>query len=143
VRQLFETWEKNAALYPYSDQSSFAKSVVECGVNPAILPPNFNYRGFGMGPNPFYGPIKVWHWREEVPHNLAEWNKKRPYAFGQISRIAGRLTVHPNGSPPVYVKEELMECAGRMWRVLRSWLRSKLHRCSIRLKDETCLTDEG
>ena len=126
LRKFFERWERNAALYPYSDQSSFAKSLVECGLNPAVLPPNYNYRGFGMGPTPFFGPIKLWHSREEIPFNLEQWNRKRPYQFGEISRISGRLMAHDHGDPPVFLKEELTECMARMARAIRSWLCAKL-----------------
>lgn len=128
LRNLFYKWEQNAALYPYSDQSSFAKTVVECGFNPAVLPPNYNYRGFGMGPTPFFGPIKLWHSREEVPDNVYEWNRRRPYRFGEISRLNGRFMIHDHGNPPIYVKEEIYKCLTRISRILHSWLRGKLRR---------------
>lgn len=50
---------------PHNDQGSFALAVESSGMNPFVLPLNWNFR-----PNwhkSFFGPIKIWHDYADVP----------------------------------------------------------------------------
>jgi hypothetical protein len=56
----------------YDDQASFARAVRHCGLNPAVLPLNYNYRpGYQKS---FFTPLKIWHDYREPPPGLLEYS---------------------------------------------------------------------
>jgi hypothetical protein len=57
---------------PYNDQAGFAKAVDEVGIEPIVLPFNWNFRPEWH--KSFWGPIKVWHDYRPVPDQLLQWN---------------------------------------------------------------------
>lgn len=73
---------------PYNDQAAFAMAVHELGVNPFVLPHNWNYR-YKWQPC-VHGPVKVWHEWDPVPEELrAYWIKQDrgevPMDFARIN----------------------------------------------------------
>lgn len=126
-RAFFAAWGQNAEAFPYSDQASFAKTVVECGISPAALPPNFNYRG-SMAARPVFGQIKVWHSREEIPINIREWNSQTEYKFGEIVQDRDKPVIVPHGVIPVHIRADLMACLRRIVHLLAAAFRAGLSR---------------
>jgi len=82
TRNLFARWREVAEDYGWCDQWSFAQAVDDRGVNPFVLPPNWNFRASPLE-TPVFGPIKVWHTREPVPENASRWNRG-PIRWGKI-----------------------------------------------------------
>jgi len=60
------------AVMPHNDQGSFALAIEKCGINPFILPLNWNFRPIWH--KTFFGPIKVWHDYSDPPRELSELN---------------------------------------------------------------------
>lgn len=60
-------------LMPHNDQAGFAKAVADSGFNPYVLPMNWNLRPGWQ--RTFFGPIKIWHDRADVPLHLRFWNE--------------------------------------------------------------------
>jgi hypothetical protein len=84
------------------DQASFAQAVSDCQINPFVLPLNWNYRPKRQ--LSFFGPIKIWHDRADVPQALKVCCKDQSLLQGGIrySGTAWRsLTSPPIESPPV------------------------------------------
>lgn len=88
ARALFRRWCEITDDHGWCDQWAFAQAVDGLAFNPFVLQPNWNFRA-SPDETPIYGPIKVWHSREPVPENAAEWNRG-PIRWG---RIAGRRIV--------------------------------------------------
>ena len=57
---------------PKNDQAGFSQAVENSGLNPFVLPMNWNYRPAWQ--TSFFGPIKVWHDRNQVPDGVKFWN---------------------------------------------------------------------
>ena len=58
---------------PANDQGSFALAIERAGLNPFILPLNWNFRP--MWHRSFFGPIKIWHDYSDPPPFFDELNK--------------------------------------------------------------------
>jgi hypothetical protein len=74
AKPLFDKWQELAPVFnsqiimaapqgpgymPHNDQGSFAAAVELTGINPFVLPLNWNFRIDYM--NQFVGPLKIWH----------------------------------------------------------------------------------
>jgi hypothetical protein len=64
----------------HNDQASFAVAVEQSGVNPFVLPFNWNFRPSWH--RSFFAPVKIWHDYGEPPENLLHTNEQ--IAQGQI-----------------------------------------------------------
>ena len=58
-----------------NDQAGFALAVQELGINPFVLPLNWNYRP-RWEPS-VYGPVKVWHDLDPLPDALKQMWKQQ------------------------------------------------------------------
>lgn len=65
--------EGKTHLMPHNDQAGFSQAIEDTGFNPFILPLNWNYRPAWQ--KSFFGPIKVWHDRSQVPDGVRFWNE--------------------------------------------------------------------
>jgi len=87
---VFEKWAENATsmdssivfmrdgkklIMPKNDQAGFSQAIADTGFNPFVLPFNWNFRPAWH--RTFFGPIKVWHDRGEVPIQLKFWNEEQ------------------------------------------------------------------
>lgn len=75
---------------PANDQGSFALAIEQTGLNPFVLPLNWNFRP--MWHKSFFGPIKIWHDYADPPpffEQLTEYYSSQDpiiqYHQGQIS----------------------------------------------------------
>lgn len=88
AKPLFEAWERLApqldssipfvhkgkpARMPFNDQCGFAAAVEETGIQPFVLPLNWNFRP--KYHRAFFGPIKIWHDYDEVHPQILEFNR--------------------------------------------------------------------
>ena len=71
---VFRREGKNLVM-PHNDQAGFSQAVEDTGFNPFILPLNWNYRPAWQ--KSFFGPIKVWHDRNDVPDDVRFWNESQ------------------------------------------------------------------
>jgi hypothetical protein len=71
---LFRSEGRNCIL-PHNDQAGFSQAIEETGVNPFVLPFNWNLRPAWH--RSFFGPVKIWHDRSEVPMDLQRWNEEQ------------------------------------------------------------------
>ena len=102
---VFELWEKYApavdstivflldgkkAGQRYNDQAAFAKAVADSGMQPFVLPLNWNYRPQFY--RTFFGPLKVWHGYAAVPAEMEKNAQyyRRPNAIIQFHQTARR-----------------------------------------------------
>ena len=102
-RPVFDAWEQLADKTPMTstwinergeprwatmdDQPSFALAVEACGVNPFVLPINFNLRP--MFHRSFFAPVKIWHEYIDPPPGLMELSQacesgQRPVTFFEM-----------------------------------------------------------
>jgi hypothetical protein len=78
-----------AYLMPHNDQAGFSQAIVETGFNPFILPLNWNLRPTWQ--RSFFGPVKIWHCRHEVPMELRSWNEEQRLESSIIRYSGGDL----------------------------------------------------
>lgn len=87
---VFEKWHKLAqtidssivfrregkiCVMPSNDQASYSQAIEDTQFNPFVLPLNWNLRpGWHQS---FFGPIKIWHDRNEVPIQIKFWNEEQ------------------------------------------------------------------
>jgi hypothetical protein len=83
---LFEAWEAGndldssscffsadgVAQMPVNDQCAFAAAVETTGINPFILPVNWNFHPHWQ--KTVFGEIKIWHDYNPVPDGILHWN---------------------------------------------------------------------
>jgi hypothetical protein len=67
--------EGKTCLMPHNDQAGFSQAIEDTGFNPFILPLNWNLRPAWQ--RSFFGPVKIWHDRSEVPMELRFWNEQQ------------------------------------------------------------------
>jgi hypothetical protein len=60
-------------LMPHNDQAGFSQAIVNTGLNPFVLPLNWNLRP--QWQKTFFGPIKIWRDRSDPPSDLKFWNE--------------------------------------------------------------------
>ncbi|MCB1121755.1 MAG: hypothetical protein KJT03_09415 [Verrucomicrobiae bacterium] len=60
-------------IMPFNDQAGFSQAIVDTGINPFVLPLNWNFRP--MWHRSFFGPIKIWHDRTTPPPTMERWNE--------------------------------------------------------------------
>jgi hypothetical protein len=60
---------------PFNDQGGFALAVEQSGINPYVLPLNWNFRPIWQ--HILCGPIKIWHDYSAVPPGLEGWNQRQ------------------------------------------------------------------
>jgi hypothetical protein len=87
ARSVFDSWESLAPIVPAlsrwtagsdgkifgsncDDQASFSRAVQSSGLNPFILPFNYNFRPTQQ--RSFFTPLKIWHSTADVPDTVAE-----------------------------------------------------------------------
>lgn len=59
----------------FNDQAGFALAVAETGLQPFVLPLNWNFRP--QWHKAWFGPLKVWHDYDDVPEQLKEHNRRQ------------------------------------------------------------------
>jgi hypothetical protein len=69
----------------HNDQAGFSQAIADTCFNPFVLPLNWNLRPAWH--KTFFGPVKIWHDRSEVPMQLRFWNEDQchPKAIIQYS----------------------------------------------------------
>jgi hypothetical protein len=92
VKPLFDLWQQHAKTLdssilfkrggsaeilkmPFNDQGAFALAVEQSGVNPHVLPLNWNFRPIWQ--HILCGPVKIWHDYSAVPPGLEGWNQRQ------------------------------------------------------------------
>jgi hypothetical protein len=72
---------------PMNDQASFTAALIECDINPAVLPTNYNLRP--QWQKSWFGPVKIWHAYEPPPALLLAWADyyRRPGHFIQYHEL--------------------------------------------------------
>lgn len=91
MKSLFDAWKNNCSTLdssitfksgpeelrrmPLNDQGGFAQTIAELGINPYVLPMNWNLRPKWQ--KMLFGPVKIWHDYSAVPQSLVEWNKRQ------------------------------------------------------------------
>ena len=73
-------------IMPKNDQAPFSQAVSDTGFNPFVLPMNWNLRP--QWQTTFFGPIKVWHDRSEVPAAVKFWNEDQSHPASIIKYSA-------------------------------------------------------
>jgi len=78
IKILFEKWKENIkrplSRMACQDQPAFAAAIYELGINPFVLPKNWNFRP-DFGDLNCFGPIKIWHSSQKFPDHLVKSNK--------------------------------------------------------------------
>lgn len=65
--------EGKTLVMPHNDQAGFSQAVEDTGINPFVLPMNWNYRPAWQ--TSFFGPVKIWHDRNKVQDGVKFWNE--------------------------------------------------------------------
>jgi len=75
IRRLFLKWKENIerplSRMQCQDQPAFAAAIYELGINPCILPKNWNFRP-DYGDENCFGPIIIWHSSKKFPDHLVK-----------------------------------------------------------------------
>jgi hypothetical protein len=74
----------------FNDQAGFAKAIEDTGVSPFVLPLNWNYRP--QFQRSFFGPIRIWHDRSEVPDWILRENELYRSPKGMMRLYAVKIT---------------------------------------------------
>jgi hypothetical protein len=80
ARPVFEAWAALTARWPRissgrvvgDDQAPFAAAVERVGINPFILPLNWNFRPGSPGHRDIVSPLKIWHHYSDPPTALLD-----------------------------------------------------------------------
>jgi hypothetical protein len=91
MKPLFDTWKTNVlkldssitfragptelGRMPLNDQGGFAQAIAELGINPHVLPMNWNFRPIWQ--KSFFGPVKIWHDYKPLPAGLEQLSQKQ------------------------------------------------------------------
>lgn len=73
---------------PYNDQAGFSQAIAASGFNPYVLPMNWNLRP--QWHKTYFGPIKIWHDRGEVPIDVRMWNEDQMHQASIIKYSADK-----------------------------------------------------
>jgi alpha-N-acetylglucosamine transferase len=72
----------------YNDQALLTLAIHLTGLNPFVLPQNWNL--VPKYQRQFFGPVKIWHGAEDIPQSLLKWNEEqsRPGAILKCAALA-------------------------------------------------------
>lgn len=75
-------------IMPHNDQAGFSEAIAQSGFNPYVLPMNWNLRP--QWHTTFFGPIKIWHDRSDVPAEVKFWNEDQAHPASIIKYSADK-----------------------------------------------------